>query len=62
MIVSGNREAIPGSDASEADSGTELTSNAVLSSAGETGIDWHYVAPGGVALAAIIHQPGAMPC
>ena len=26
--------------------GTELTSNAVLSWAGEAGIDWHYIAPG----------------
>lgn len=31
------------------DNGTELTSNAVLSWAGEAGIDWHYIAPGGVA-------------
>ncbi len=28
------------------DNGTELASNAVLSWAGETGIDWHYIAPG----------------
>ena len=28
------------------DNGTELTSNAVLSWAGEAGIDWHYIAPG----------------
>ena len=28
------------------DNGTELTSNAVLSWAGEAVIDWHYVAPG----------------
>ena len=28
------------------DDGTELTSNAVLSWAGEAGIDWHYIAPG----------------
>ena len=28
------------------DNGTELTSNAVLSWAGDTGIDWHYIAPG----------------
>ena len=27
------------------DNGTELTSNAVLSWAGEVGIDWHYIAP-----------------
>jgi len=28
------------------DNGTELTSNAVLLWAGETGIGWHYIAPG----------------
>ena len=28
------------------DNGTELTSDAVLSWAGEAGIDWHYIAPG----------------
>jgi putative transposase len=28
------------------DNGTELTSNAVLAWSGETGIDWHYIAPG----------------
>jgi len=28
------------------DNGTELTSNAVLSWAGEAGIDWHHIAPG----------------
>ena len=28
------------------DNGTELTSNAVLSWAGEAGIEWHYIAPG----------------
>ena len=28
------------------DNGTELTSNAVLSWAGEAEIDWHYIAPG----------------
>ena len=28
------------------DNGTEPTSNAVLSWAGEVGIDWHYIAPG----------------
>ena len=45
-IVSDNREAIPRRDVSEADRGTELTSNAVLSWAGEAGVDWHYIAPG----------------
>ena len=28
------------------DNGTELTSNAILTWAGETKIDWHYIAPG----------------
>ena len=28
------------------DNGTELTSNAILSWAGETGVSWHYIAPG----------------
>ena len=28
------------------DNGTELTSNAILSWADETGVDWHYIAPG----------------
>lgn len=28
------------------DNGTELTSNAVLAWSGETGIDWHHIAPG----------------
>ena len=28
------------------DNGTELTSNAVLSWAGEAAIDWHHIAPG----------------
>jgi len=28
------------------DNGTELTSNAVLASCGEIGIEWHYIAPG----------------
>ena len=28
------------------DNGTELTSNAVLSWAGEAAVDWHYIAPG----------------
>lgn len=28
------------------DNGSKLTSNAVLSWAGEVGIDWHYIAPG----------------
>jgi putative transposase len=28
------------------DNGTELTSNAVLSWAGEAGVDWHCIAPG----------------
>jgi putative transposase len=34
----------PGSIVS--DNGTELTSNAILSWAGETGVGWHYIAPG----------------
>ena len=28
------------------DNGTELTSNAVLAWRGETGVEWHYIAPG----------------
>ncbi len=28
------------------DNGTELTSNAILSWADQTGVDWHYIAPG----------------
>jgi putative transposase len=28
------------------DNGTELTSNAILSWTGETGVDWHYIDPG----------------
>jgi putative transposase len=28
------------------DNGTELTSNAVLAWSGETGVEWHYIAPG----------------
>ena len=28
------------------DNGTELTSNAVLSWCGQTGVEWHYIAPG----------------
>ncbi len=28
------------------DNGTELTSNAVLAWCSETGIEWHYIAPG----------------
>ena len=45
-IVSGNGEAVSRRDVSEADRGTELTSNAVLPWAGEAGIDWHTIAPG----------------
>ena len=26
--------------------GTELTSNAILAWTGQTGVDWHYIAPG----------------
>jgi len=37
MIVSDNRTS---------DSGTELTSNAVLAWCAEAGIEWHYIAPG----------------
>jgi putative transposase len=28
------------------DNGTELTSNAILAWTGQTGVDWHYIAPG----------------
>jgi transposase InsO family protein len=28
------------------DNGTELTSNAILAWSAETGIEWHYIAPG----------------
>lgn len=28
------------------DNGTELTSNAILGWADETGVGWHYIAPG----------------
>ena len=38
------RGRLPGSIVS--DNGTELTSNAILSWAGETGVGWHYIAPG----------------
>src|SRR4029077_13812303 len=35
-----------GPDTIVSDNGTELTSNAILSWADETGVGWHYIAPG----------------
>jgi putative transposase len=40
IVVHGNPRAIV------SDNGTELTSNAILSWTAETGVDWHYIAPG----------------